>query len=204
MMKSSKDVGWVAAGALAFVPEGAGEQCKSHKFEHGLPICETQFGDFFNGAQVIIDILIFSSSAEMAEVERTWNALAAWFGWRWAEHSSSCIERFLQLTNGRYTADSDSDSRTNVHVVFPTTPVLYFHLLRRQMLRNYRRPSSPAPRGFYVLQPLRRSLRTWSPARPSSPSSTAGARRMTLQNVSSSSPAKSIMISSPPPYRPLL
>ena len=57
-----------------------------------------------------------------------------------------------QLTNDRYTADCGADARINMHVVFPTTPAQYFHLLRRQMLRNYRRPLIVAgPKGLLRL-----------------------------------------------------
>lgn len=72
------------------------------------------------------------------------------------EHSSSRIERFLQvtccpssrhacnltslqLTNDRY-VDSGEPANVNMHVVFPTTPAQYFHLLRRQIKRNFRKP----------------------------------------------------------------
>ncbi|CAE6428691.1 unnamed protein product [Rhizoctonia solani] len=63
------------------------------------------------------------------------------------EHSSSRIERFLQLTNDAY--EFDPQLNINMHVVNPTTPAQYFHLLRRQMLRNYRKPLIvAAPKGL--------------------------------------------------------
>ncbi|VDB88235.1 unnamed protein product [Peniophora sp. CBMAI 1063] len=116
-----------------------------------LPIWEAQFGDFFNGAQVIIDTFI--SSAETKWLKQSGLVMLLPHGLDGAgpEHSSSRIERFLQLTNDRYTAN-DSDARINMHVVFPTTPAQYFHLLRRQMLRNYRRPLIVAgPKGLLRL-----------------------------------------------------
>jgi probable 2-oxoglutarate dehydrogenase E1 component DHKTD1 len=70
------------------------------------------------------------------------------------EHSSSRIERFLQLTNDRYTMESGQpvNENINMHVAFPTTPAQYFHLLRRQMSRNYRRPLVIAgPKGMLRL-----------------------------------------------------
>lgn len=67
------------------------------------------------------------------------------------EHSSSRIERFLQLTNDRYDS-SEPRPNINMHVVYPTTPAQYFHLLRRQLLRNYRKPLIVAsPKGLLRL-----------------------------------------------------
>ncbi|GBE88887.1 2-oxoglutarate dehydrogenase, mitochondrial [Sparassis crispa] len=106
-----------------------------------LPIWEAQFGDFFNGAQVIIDTFI--SSAETKWLKQSGIVLLLPHGLDGAgpEHSSSRIERMLQLTNDPYTYNEEgSSSNVNMHVVFPTTPAQYFHLLRRQMLRNYRKP----------------------------------------------------------------
>lgn len=54
------------------------------------------------------------------------------------EHSSSRIERFLQLCDSKETAVDGSD--VNMEIVHPTTSAQYFHLLRRQMIRNYRKP----------------------------------------------------------------
>jgi probable 2-oxoglutarate dehydrogenase E1 component DHKTD1 len=66
------------------------------------------------------------------------------------EHSSSRIERFLQLTNDRY--EPSVENNINMHVTFPTTPAQYFHLLRRQMVRNYRKPLVIAgPKGLLRL-----------------------------------------------------
>lgn len=66
------------------------------------------------------------------------------------EHSSSRLERFLQLTNDRY--EPNVENNINMHVAFPTTPAQYFHLLRRQMIRNYRKPLIIAgPKGLLRL-----------------------------------------------------
>ncbi|OBZ67945.1 putative 2-oxoglutarate dehydrogenase E1 component DHKTD1, mitochondrial [Grifola frondosa] len=101
-------------------------------FEYG-------FGDFFNGAQVIIDTFI--SSAETKWLKQSGIVLLP-HGLDGAgpEHSSSRLERMLQLTNDRYVFDESSSANVNMHVVFPTTPAQYFHLLRRQIKRNYRKP----------------------------------------------------------------
>ncbi|KAI0084520.1 dehydrogenase E1 and transketolase domain-containing protein 1 [Irpex rosettiformis] len=109
-----------------------------------LPIWEAQFGDFFNGAQIMIDT--FVSSAETKWLKQSGIVLLLPHGLDGAgpEHSSSRIERMLQLSNDRFDfpTDTESDQSTNVniHVVFPTTPAQYFHLLRRQMKRNFRKP----------------------------------------------------------------
>lgn len=70
------------------------------------------------------------------------------------EHSSSRIERMLQLTNDAFEyQDGAANHKTiNMHVAYPTTPAQYFHLLRRQMLRNYRKPLVIAgPKGLLRL-----------------------------------------------------
>jgi probable 2-oxoglutarate dehydrogenase E1 component DHKTD1 len=57
------------------------------------------------------------------------------------EHSSCRIERWLQMTSDTFDVTNDSiKSNTNMHIVNPTTPAQYFHLLRRQMKRNFRKP----------------------------------------------------------------
>ncbi|KAJ7147082.1 Transketolase, pyrimidine binding domain-containing protein [Mycena crocata] len=106
-----------------------------------LAIWEAQFGDFFNGAQVIIDTYI--SSAETKWLKQSGIVLLLPHGLDGAgpEHSSSRLERMLQLSNDRYTYnESEPFHNINMHVTFPTTSAQYFHLLRRQMKRNFRKP----------------------------------------------------------------
>ncbi|KAF8234085.1 hypothetical protein L208DRAFT_1263580, partial [Tricholoma matsutake] len=56
------------------------------------------------------------------------------------EHSSLQLERMLQLSNNPYKPNANNaPSNVNIHVVFPTTPAQYFHLLRRQMKQNFRK-----------------------------------------------------------------
>ncbi|KIJ59952.1 hypothetical protein HYDPIDRAFT_117851 [Hydnomerulius pinastri MD-312] len=115
-----------------------------------LPIWEAQFGDFFNGAQVIIDTFI--ASAETKWLKQSGIVLLLPHGLDGAgpEHSSSRIERMLQLTNDPFTPEPNAN--VNMHVVFPTTPAQYFHLLRRQIKRNYRKPLIvAAPKGLLRL-----------------------------------------------------
>ncbi|KAI0699000.1 dehydrogenase E1 and transketolase domain-containing protein 1 [Cytidiella melzeri] len=128
------------------------EQLLGRQFEYGvswerpniLPIWEAQFGDFFNGAQIMIDTFI--SSAETKWLKQSGIVLLLPHGLDGAgpEHSSSRIERMLQLSNDRFDFPTEvQDGRStnvNIHVVFPTTPAQYFHLLRRQMKRNFRKP----------------------------------------------------------------
>ncbi|CAL1698812.1 unnamed protein product [Somion occarium] len=116
-----------------------------------LPIWEAQFGDFFNGAQVIIDTFI--SSAETKWLKQSGIVMLLPHGLDGAgpEHSSSHFERFLQLSNDGFEFTKHSRD-VNVHIVFPTTPAQYFHLLRRQMKRNFRKPLIVAgPKGLLRL-----------------------------------------------------
>ncbi|KZT04533.1 dehydrogenase E1 and transketolase domain-containing protein 1 [Laetiporus sulphureus 93-53] len=128
-----------------------------------LPIWEAQFGDFFNGAQVIIDTFI--SSAETKWLKQSGIVMLLPHGLDGAgpEHSSSRIERMLQLTNDRYDFD-DKMTNVNMHVVFPTTPAQYFHLLRRQLHRNYRKPLIVAsPKGLLRLPAASSALADLAP-----------------------------------------
>ncbi|EJD52834.1 dehydrogenase E1 and transketolase domain-containing protein 1 [Auricularia subglabra TFB-10046 SS5] len=105
-----------------------------------LPVWEAQFGDFFNGAQIIIDTFVSSSETKWLKQSGITILLPHGLDGAGPEHSSARIERWLQLTNDAYEHSTENAGRVSMQVVNPTTPANYFHLLRRQMLRNYRKP----------------------------------------------------------------
>lgn len=105
---------------------------------NNLVIWEAQFGDFFNGAQIIIDTFIASGETKWMIANGLVMLLPHGLDGAASEHSSCRMERFLQMTDSRESAP-DGDN-VNMHIVNPTTPAQYFHLLRRQILRDFRKP----------------------------------------------------------------
>ena len=139
-----------------------------------LVIWEAQFGDFFNGAQIIIDTFLASSEEKWLKQNGLVLLLPHGFDGAGPEHSTCRMERFLQAANSdglnrgfqyrehvnerkelkvedQIFYENHQDS--NFSLVVPTTPANFYHVLRRQMLRNYRKPlivASAKTRNFFI------------------------------------------------------
>ncbi|SCU72746.1 2-oxoglutarate dehydrogenase E1 component, putative [Trypanosoma equiperdum] len=111
---------------------------------NALVLWEAQFGDFANGAAIIFDQFLSSGETKWNQQQAVVVSLPHGFDGRGAEHSSGRIERFLQavaedVDTPAYSPEERAH-RVNMEVVFPSTPAQYFHLLRRHVRRNFRKP----------------------------------------------------------------
>ncbi|RNF10792.1 2-oxoglutarate dehydrogenase E1 component, mitochondrial precursor [Trypanosoma conorhini] len=111
---------------------------------NSLVVWEAQYGDFANGATIIFDQFISAGESKWNQQQAIVVSLPHGYDGRGAEHSSGRIERFLQAVSEDVATPAYSIEerahRVNMEVVYPSTPAQYFHLLRRHVRRDFRKP----------------------------------------------------------------
>ncbi|MGA0080747.1 MAG: multifunctional oxoglutarate decarboxylase/oxoglutarate dehydrogenase thiamine pyrophosphate-binding subunit/dihydrolipoyllysine-residue succinyltransferase subunit [Ilumatobacteraceae bacterium] len=120
---------WVYDSLLSEYAALGFEYGYAHANSKALVMWEAQFGDFVNGAQIVIDQYLVAAEDKWGQQNGVVMLLPHGFEGQGPEHSSARLERFLQLC-----------AEDNIQVCYPTTAAQYFHMLRRQVRRNFRKP----------------------------------------------------------------
>jgi 2-oxoglutarate dehydrogenase E1 component len=128
-LPNAKSRFWVYDSLLSEYAALGFEYGYAHSNHKALVMWEAQFGDFANGAQIIIDQYIVAAEDKWGQQNGVVMLLPHGFEGQGPEHSSARMERFLQLC-----------AEDNIQVCYPTTAAQYFHMLRRQVRRDFRKP----------------------------------------------------------------
>ncbi|KAJ2233850.1 hypothetical protein IWW45_003877 [Coemansia sp. RSA 485] len=145
--KTAQNHGSSSFGKLEVVNSNLCEEA-AVGFEYGvstedpftLAIWEAQFGDFYNNSQAIVDGYIVSGETKWSQQNGLVMLLPHGFDGGGPDHSSCRLERHLMLSNDPLDGHAHDGFLPNIYVTYPSTPAQFFHLLRRQVKRNFRKP----------------------------------------------------------------